>query len=51
MNKEWYKSKTVWSAIVMGLVGVAQAAGCEIPEYAFAMLASVGLYGIRSAIK
>ena len=51
MNKQWYKSKTVWSALIMGLVGAAQAAGCDIPQYAFTLLASFGLYGVRSAIK
>ena len=51
MNKQWYKSKSVWSAFVMGLVGAAQAAGFEIPEGAFTLLAAFGLYGVRSAIK
>ena len=35
MNKQWYKSKSVLTAVVMGLVGVAEAAGIHIPEYAF----------------
>ena len=51
MNKSWYKSKSVWAALIMGLVGAAEAAGIHIPEYAFTMLAAFGLYGVRSAIK
>ena len=51
MNKQWYKSKSVWSAFVMGLVGAAQAAGYSIPDGVFTLLASFGLYGVRSAIK
>ena len=51
MNKSWYMSKSVWAALIMGLVGAAEAAGIMIPEYAFTMLAAFGLYGVRSAIK
>ena len=51
MNKQWYKSKSVWSAFIMGLVGAAQAAGCAIPDGVFTLLAAFGLYGVRSAIK
>jgi|TARA_Y100000310_G_C20158007_1_gene567781 hypothetical protein len=51
MNKSWYKSKSVWAALIMGLVGAAEAAGIAIPEYAFTLLAGFGLYGVRSAIK
>ena len=51
MNKSWYMSKSVWAALIMGLVGAAEAAGIHIPEYAFTLLAAFGLYGVRSAIK
>ena len=51
MNKSWYMSKSVWAALIMGIVGAAEAAGIHIPEYAFTMLAAFGLYGVRSAIK
>ena len=51
MNKAWYMSKSVWAALIMGLVGAAEAAGIAIPEYAFTMLGAFGLYGVRSAIK
>ncbi len=51
MNKEWYKSKTVWAAIVAGVVGVLQAIGVPIPSEAYAILGSLGLYGLRDAQK
>ena len=51
MNKSWYTSKSVWAALIMGLVGAAEADGIHIPEYAFTMLAAFGLYGVRDAIK
>ena len=51
MNKSWYTSKAVWSALLIGITGVAEAAGIHVPEYAFTVLAAFGLYGVRDAIK
>ena len=50
MNKKWYQSKTVWTAIITGVVGVLDAVGVKIPPEAYAVLAALGLYSVRSAI-
>ena len=49
--KNWYKSKTVWTAIVVGVLGVVQALGVGVPEWLYAVLGALGLYGVRDAIK
>ena len=49
-DKPWYKSKTIWTAIVAGIIGVAQAFGVTIPVWVFSVLAALGLYAVRSAI-
>ena len=46
-TKKWYKSKTVWVAIIAGVLGVSQALGFVIPEYVYAILGSLGLYSLR----
>lgn len=51
MKKQWYASKTVWAAAVAGVLGVFQAIGLLIPEYVYVILGSLGLYGLRDAIK
>lgn len=52
MKKEWYKSKTVWSGIVIGVVGLLKAFGVEVPiDTIVAIAGGFGLYGIRDAIK
>jgi hypothetical protein len=51
MNKQWYKSKTVWAAIVAGVLGVLQAIGLIVPEFVYVILGSFGLYGLRDAMK
>ena len=50
-DKAWWKSKTVWTSIVAGVVGVAQAAGLieAVPEVVWTLLAAFGLYGVRDA--
>ena len=51
-DKTWWKSKTVWTSIIAGVVGVAQAAGLieAVPEVVWTLLAAFGLYGVRDAV-
>ena len=51
-DKAWWKSKTIWTSIVAGVVGVAQAAGLieAVPEVVWTLLAAFGLYGVRDAV-
>ena len=53
-TKPWYQSKTLWTAIVGGLVGIYQAVSAihplpAIPSFVFTLLSAVGLYGLRTA--
>ena len=45
-DKAWWKSKTVWTSVIAGVVGVAQAAGLieAVPEVVWTLLAAFGLY-------
>ena len=51
-DKQWWKSKTVWTSVVAGAVGVLQAAGVveAVPEVVWTLLAAFGLYGVRDAV-
>jgi hypothetical protein len=51
-DKAWYKSKTVWTSVIAGAVGVLQAAGVveAVPEVVWTLLAAFGLYGVRDAV-
>ena len=51
-DKAWWNSKTIWSSVVAGVVGVAQAAGVieAVPEVVWTLLAAFGLYGVRDAV-
>jgi hypothetical protein len=51
-DKAWYKSKTVWTSVVAGAVGVLQAVGVveAVPEVVWTLLAAFGLYGVRDAV-
>jgi len=49
MAKPWYKSKSVWSALIVGVVGVLQALGYSIPNEAYALAGALGIYGLRMA--
>lgn len=51
-DKAWYKSKTVWTAVIAGVVGVLEAAGlvAQVPDVVWTLLASFGLYGVRDAV-
>lgn len=51
MDKEWWKSKTIWTGIVVLGVGIAQSFGVELPyELIYTICASFGLVSVRSAI-
>lgn len=57
-TKPWYMSKTVWAALLTGLLGtytgVDAALGGElpdIPQWVFYVLTGLGLYGLRTAEK
>jgi hypothetical protein len=51
-DKAWYKSKTVWTSVIAGAVGVLQAAGVveAVPDVVWQLLAAFGLYGVRDAV-
>jgi hypothetical protein len=51
-DKAWWKSKTIWTSVVAGGVGVLQAAGLieAVPEVVWTLLAAFGLYGVRDAV-
>ena len=55
-SKPWYQSKTLWTAIVGGLIGIYGAVSTihplpAIPQWVLTILASMGLYGLRTADK
>lgn len=48
-TKPWYQSKTIWAAVVSGLIGlyngVAAAKGLPpVPEWTYTLLGAVGVY-------
>lgn len=53
-TKKWYTSKSVWSAILMVIVGgvqpISQAFGhpVEVPGWIINVLTGLGIYGIRT---
>ena len=51
-DKAWWKSKTIWTSVIAGAVGVLQAAGVveAVPEVVWTLLAAFGLYGVRDAV-
>ena len=49
-DKEWWKSKTFWTAVVTFCIGGAEAAGYSVPSYAMEMLMGFGLYALRDAV-
>ena len=49
--KDWMKSKTMWSAVAVAACGVYTAVtGESVPEAAYAVLAGLGLVGVRDAV-
>ncbi len=52
-DKKWYKSKTIWTSILLVIVVAAWETGYISPMYLdkiFAVLGALGLYGVRDAI-
>lgn len=55
-KKRWWKSKTVWSGVIAVLVAGYNAAATQwsipaIPEWVFALLGGLGVYGRVTAEK
>ncbi len=51
MDKEWYKSKTIWAGLIIMGVGVCKAYGIDVPIEAVVSVASgLGIVGIRDAL-
>lgn len=50
IKKGLFKSKTVWVAVVAGILGILEAAGVSIPAEAYKVLIALGLYTVRDAI-
>jgi hypothetical protein len=55
-QKQWWKSKTVWSGILaIAFAGYTEAAGQfglpPVPEFVFAVLGVLGIYGRVTATK
>lgn len=54
-TKPWYKSKTVWAGVVAVLIGLYNSIGANlhtlpvIPDWVFALLGAVGVYGRATA--
>lgn len=49
-NKPWYKSQTIWSAAVIGIIGIYNAVASvkglpPVPEWVYTILAAVGING------
>ena len=49
-DKKWWKSKTIWTAIVVCITSVAGEFGFEVPQSVFGVLGALGLYGVRDAV-
>lgn len=48
-TKPWYQSKTIWAAVVTGLIGIYNGIASvkslpAIPEWIFPILGSIGVY-------
>ena len=51
IKKDWYKSKTIISAVVLGLMGILDAVGVKLPyELIYPLVSGFGLFGLREAI-
>ena len=51
LDKEWWKSKTIWAGLIIAGYGVATAFGIELPTELIITLASaLGIVGIKQTI-
>jgi hypothetical protein len=48
-NKQWWMSKTIWSAFVALILAIISSLGVVIPQEVYVALAALGLYGLRTA--
>ena len=49
-DKAWYKSKTIWTAVIVCVASIVGEFGIEIPQSVYGVLAALGLYGVRDAV-
>ena len=49
-DKAWYKSKTIWTAVIVCVFSIAGEFGIEVPQSVYGVLAAFGLYGVRDAV-
>ena len=49
-DKQWWKSKTIWTSIVVCVASVAGEFGYVVPESVYGVLAALGLNGVRDAV-
>ena len=47
---DWFKSKTIWTGIVLTGIGVAQLLGYTVPEPIIVTLGGLGLISLRLSI-
>ena len=48
-KKSWYKSKTIWAALITGVTAIIDGLGLlKIPNEVYVLLGSLGLYGLRT---
>ncbi len=51
IKKEWYKSKTMYAALIVFGVTVANALGVQLPlETIYGLAGAFGMYGIRDSV-
>lgn len=48
-TKSWYQSKTIWAAVVAGLLGIYNSVGAAkglpaVPEWIYTLLGAIGVY-------
>ena len=50
-DKEWYKSKTIWSGVIIAVYGILSALGISLPtELVISLASALGIVGVRQAI-
>ena len=51
MEKEWYKSKTVWAGVIIVVYGIFSGQLEPYKEIIISMASGLGVVGIRNALK
>ena len=53
-DKQWYESKTVWSAIIIATVGILRAYKVDVPievlDSVLYIAGAFGMFGVRDAV-